>query len=143
MVRLTSIHFVRFWIFTLISVRFINLQITTSISIHITRNWKFCAHAFYGNSILSHKKLPYKKTLISFLDKTLLNLTTQECILGYRIYHRENGIYMSRYMRLILISLISSLFRKKDWKFFFLPIMERELIKLAQMLSSNSLTEYI
>lgn len=119
MVRLTSIHSVKSWIFTLISVRFINLQITTSILIHITWNWKFCAHAFYDNSILSHKKSPYKKTLISFLHKALLNLTTQQCILGYRIYHRENGIYMSRYIRLILISLISSLFRKKGLQVLF------------------------
>ena len=39
-IRLISIHFVKFQIFTLISIRFINFPINTSTSIHITRKWK-------------------------------------------------------------------------------------------------------
>ena len=52
-IRLISIHFVKFWvfspiwihfvklqIFTLISIRFINIRINTSISIYVTRKFK-------------------------------------------------------------------------------------------------------
>ena len=72
-------HFLKFRIFTVISIRFMKFRINTSISIYITR--KFCAHAFPNYHVRNchrRKLFSYTKCRAKtcFLRKTFLHLTT-------------------------------------------------------------------
>ena len=131
--------------FTLISIRFINFQINTSISIHITRKLKILLvrilWLLYRNYHIRNCHIN-KFFVWLFTHNSLKPHNTGMHIGIQNLLSWEQNIYISCYIKLILIRLISSFFKKEDWNFFFRPIIEQQFQEFSKMLPSDGQRKY-